>query len=576
MLDWLNYAQYALEKSSVATESSINLQIELQRNGETFPAESTLLKYIYSGKPRKIVVWGRPGAGKSFLLDRINAQLASDLLYEIQNSPSDYSPSPTTVVPILIRLRSYTEIFSENQVKLDMTSMFSEELRQFGLSESLRDFFAYDVRFLFLIDDLDEVIHPLSYENLLEVKRFVNQFPTIPSIVAGRRIATKIFDSSREWVYQLSDLSPELISSAMAALLPSESAELQKILKQDPDLMAFLATPFFTLETVNYWKHSRHQNVQLRISKLLTYLLDELITNRQRRFDYYASVQTVLSRRLAVVQELAYESMLNQGEIQIRHMRQAQGDLEWFQHMDFVTQGSAPHFSNRWLQALFAAQHIQEIFVTHEERIAFWHEYLSPLSAIKTACIQVLSDLSGHSYAELLNITPKIKEQFTELEKKLISSNFEWLFADYARRVLGYREVIRGYNPQYMGNDEIDVYASKERNDFHTDVIVAECKYRIQDPIKKQVDLEELQQLLRKREKVNQELVEVEKRKSKTVSVQGILVVNGGGCTEQAKEFADGHKLWVWEIRYPVDAFLKQTGFSDNRISYVVGKPQRR
>lgn len=572
MIDWMEYAQVMYDATSIAYESNEYMAVELTFSETGLVAgtgDALLREYIGRGSPKRIVAWGRPGSGKSWLVDRICAKLARDLVSEIElaGDDSSYIPDQSSIIPILVRLRTVTEWGARTDESIDLEKYLVHELTKYGLTEELESFFRCgNAKFIFLIDDLDEVSHFEIHSQLQNVNEFLNKYPSIQAIVAGRKSATKIFDPGRYKTLKLSDLSEESIQNLLEKLCRHGAPDLYREISKDPSLFKLLSNPYFVTLSANYWNDPGTTSSDFRIGELLRWSLDRLIT-RQENTRYYERVHELLQERIAKLKRLSEASIWTAKPLVSTNIETSSEDIAWYQHMEFLRYDSMDYeFTNRWIQALYAALYVRDSYENYEERYSHLKANIKSFSPPITALIQIIGDITAQDFTNLINDSSAI-EQFTELEIALISHMFEKAVADYISSVHLF-ETHQSWKPSFIGDREIDVYARKKRNEQHDDVLVVECKYRL-PPLdsKYLIQKHELEQLARQFDLVNAHEQNHAKSISKTATVKAQLYVNGGSkvlpdVAKQAQEL--GIEIFVAE--YPIDAFLKRSKLVQTKV----------
>ncbi len=574
MFDWYRFKEVSFYDSALAAEDASPFPLVVNNDGREYRAEERLLEEIEEGNGKRVLVSGRPGSGKSYLVDRLHAKLMSylaaeiDLVIDQQGSlPEDFVPRST--VPILVRLRKFnsSSLLTEDG-ELPIEKIIRDELNGFGLQGKFFDFVRSGPRFVFLVDDLDEVNRFSLNENLQAVQRFNKKHRLATTLMAGRSFAVRHFDSSRVRVYQLHDLPQSLVNEVLSAKAISDSALLLKLLEHEPDLLDFLATPFFVKECINYWNSSNNID-RLSQSRLISVLLNKLVF-RQRKTEDSEHIDRILEDRIRVTEKVALDNMVGMAPLTASQIASLGDDnLEWLEQMEFISHNALGfEFSNRWIQAVFAARYLIKSEGDYASKRAFIEGFIRPITKTKSAFIQAMEDLTGDSYITEVLEDRALIEKYSELESALLGLSFERLVGDYFRNEMGC-QIEHSYRPNYLGDSEVDVFASRKRNEFHTDFYVVECKFRLPTTNDKRLKTGEVVQLREAWQLIDEEENSVAKKRSKTATIRPVLVIYDGVYPDEVVKQATEFGAEIWNVNLPIKRFLGRPKITKQHISRI-------
>lgn len=329
-------------------------------------AEDYLLNAIHGSVPLRCLIFGQPGSGKTYLLERICAKLADDMLVEVStfklsnvlNQEAKFVPSQKAIIPLLFRLN----LFNHSSADIEK-SIVDNRLISFGLTTTLVEFLKTGVKFVLLFDDLDEVWAQNFDDNLNHIQNFVNRLGRIPHvsvIIAGRQTATQRFRHLYR-TYRVCNLSKDAVISLLNQLANQSDIWTNRELTPDKlisrfdqysGLLEFLSTPYFVRRMAEYWNDFPTGNIAHLIHNVIFGIID-----RQEKTEHS---QILLIRRFQL-EMLAFECLETNGEIKSRQLKDFDHEIiYWFQHMGFVTHSTVMNFTNQWMLAYLAARYAYE------------------------------------------------------------------------------------------------------------------------------------------------------------------------------------------------------------------------
>lgn len=571
MIDWYRYAQNTRYSAfnEAHPEPILRLNVQDQRR-RTHPANELLQKLVREPHHRRVLLTGRPGSGKSYLLNRLHYDLALDLEHETELAAAklaeeggEFEPAASTIIPFLLRLNAFEagqEITGEPRT---IAQMIEQQMSETGYAGSALGLFRLPARFVVLIDDLDETLTTGTSENLREVRRFVDgvlAYPNVQVIMAGRPIAARRFAKGFH-TYTVQPLEDEELHFLFKDTIDDPGKLMAYLTKWD-GLKAFVATPYFANEAASYWQDMSDEEFSL--GRLLYALIDNGLIERQIKTENRDRIRTILRERVNLVEWLAFHSMNNRGRITDDMMKTTavSHDIvdteEWLFLMEFVNrEGSMLIWRNKWIHAYFAAHYLSrdEVAANRAERVAILRS-LVPDDSIQLAppilpiVTVLLQDLTGEDYsADVPEIFENLEIQLSERERQKLAQDFEYGVAEYIKTKFMFQNVRVAFKPRYVGDGEIDVWATKQEGNKHI-VRIAECKLRLPrypKPIRPEYvsQLKKYESLVRSAER------EYAEQNNWVLDFSAILATNGQDRSENTVELARQHSIEIWDFAIP-------------------------
>lgn len=597
MIDWYDFARQntslAFYEAHPEPELRLVVQEKRDKKRRIYPANELLLRLVRDPNHKRVLLTGRPGSGKSYLLSKLHYELAVDLEHEIElvfenvrkqqerqhtvdmeqdaglhndvrkADNVDYQPVDSTVIPLLIRLNAFEAVQSPTNEHGTIAHLIEQQLSGFGYSGSIFDLFRLPAEFVVLIDDLDETLTSGTSENLREVHRFVDKAlknSNVHVIMAGRQVATSRFANEfRTYIVQpLRDDELEFLFEQTIDDPPKLVAYLTKW----DGLKAFVATPYFANEAASYWQDMSDE--EFNLGRLLYALLDNGLVERQMKTENRDRIRTILRERVDLVEWLAFHSISNHGRITDGMMKttivghEIVDFEEWLFLMEFVNrEGSMLVWRNKWIHAYFASHYLSrhEVAAHRTERVAILRSLASndsiqlvpPILPIVTILLQ---DLTGEDYStDVPEIFENLELQLSERERQKLAQDFEYGVAEYIKTRLMFQNVRVSFKPRYVGDGEIDVWATKQEGNKHV-VRIAECKLRwprYPKPIRPEYvsQLKKYEGLVRNAER------EYAEQNNWVLDFSAILATNGQDRSEKTVELARQHSIEIWDFAIP-------------------------
>jgi len=557
--DWKRYAESVVQESYDDLFSDYFVALQLHRgHKETVSAEDTLLDFARSGSFRRLLLTGRPGSGKSFLLNRLAGVLAQQLLTEIETfefasvtnagGPSEYQPDRRTVIPILVRLNLFNAAdYQDSSNSLILETKISENLSQFGLAEPLHQFFRHDAQFVVLIDDLDEISRDNEFDNLREIRRFIERYSAHKFVLAGRESAANRFEH-RFRAFKIAGLDVTAARRLIEQVATSDQDFLFEILQKAEGLLDFLSTPYFLIQCADFWNQPGEGG--FNIGRALLICIDRLIA-RQEKTEYTPDVVRVLHRRTLILEKLALDSLQEDDKLSNQIVESVTTeDMQWFQQMEFLARNPTEvKFTSRWIQAFLAAHYLtqSEQFASSQDREEFLYQTIEKMSPTKATFLLLIRDLIDEDYTHLLSPEGDFESHFTQQYVDLYSWAFERKVEDYIRSTFGFQDTRHSYDPPYLRPNEIDIYAEKS-DGKRREVWIVECKFRF-PPYPKPIKGQFLEQLAKKRAAVVEYRRPRAENEGESLGVVSVLVTNGGNrCSPDLARLADQHKIQMFYV----------------------------
>lgn len=584
MLNWRAYVESEIQKTSEEAfpEYYVPLNIRAGRRKDV-GTESDLWDLVKNSRA-KVLLSGRPGCGKSFVVAYLHQKFAQDLRAEIETfdynndanaamahpeTVSTFIPSAETIIPVLIRLNRFDR--DRSYLESKVVEMFKALGLQDGLD--LRALLLSGPRFVFLIDDLDEVASHNWAANLDEVREFIEKveaFPSVQIVLAGRESAANRF-TNRFRTYRIAQLDAIRVNELFALVLGGdEGGRLYNYVEKLEGLLDFLSTPFFAVEAADFWSNPGDKDFNL--GRLLYTLIDHLIY-RQEKTEYHEHIYSAIGARVEALEQLAVDGLLSGGSLGIGKLGGLPDDyIEWYRFMEFITHDVIePQFASKWLHGYFAAHYLtnHERYPSSDERKAFLTALLkNPFPTLST-CIVLLQDLTGENYLALLPDDEQFANSFTQGERDWLGWGFEQKVCDYIRESIVPNEISSPYTPPYLGKGEIDVYAVKQRTHNSQEIWVVECKFRF-PRYPRQLKPDYLEQLRNYRTKVEEHIRPHAEQQGKTTRLKAVLVTNNTEFQESDIEFAKSHKLSLWNVRLHASHFTARSKITDQLVEKVL------
>jgi len=580
MFDWKRFAESAFDVSYDALHSEFYVPLALFRGRRIYPnAEETLQEELFRHRVNRILITGRPGSGKSFLLERLNGYFAERLLGDLENASGDLESASNLVVPIFVQLNLFdAEEYVNDGNELSLELKIREILSPFGLNVPFQEFTRSGPRFIFLIDDLDEVVDDNVSQNLREVRRFIEKYPDAKIILAGRESAANRFIHLFR-TYKITDLSNAAVRSLLeqvlalsypAPQLEKQVTEIWQYIEKPEGLLAFLSTPFFVYATADYWASPGSKEVNL--GRLLFRVIEQLMY-RQEKTEYSERAYALLTRRVFELEKLALETLPSDGIISKGQIDQlSEQDLRWFQQMEFISRSPAePRFVSKWIHAYFAAHFLtrNEEFTGFDGRRLFLQSIIEPLTPLKYATVLLLQDLTEEDYLSIFPANVDLAHQFPQREIDWLSWAFEQKVAEYVRERFGFSDIRLSYQPSYLqGGGEIDVYAEKEGN-RRKEIWVIECKFRL-PAYPKPLRQKDVKQLIRNVKAVDNFWSEVAPEMGLSKKVVGMLFTNGDDqCPDDIARIVRRNNIELFYVALPAHKFTSRATVNANLVKRI-------
>lgn len=594
MIDWLSFARQTryLAFDEAHPEPELRLVVQDQRR-RVYPANELLPSLVREPHRKRVLLTGRPGSGKSYLLSKLHYELAVDFEHEIElavenarkrqerlseigleteaeianASPTvegvGFQPVNSTVIPLLVRLNAFeAEQVSTNE-RVTVAHLIEQQLSGVGHIGSVFALFRLPAKFVVLIDDLDETLTSGTSENLREVRRFVDNalvHPNVQVIMAGRPIAATRFAQEFR-TYTVQPLDDEELRNLFRQTI-DEPDKLMAYLTKWDGLKAFAATPYFANEAASYWRDMADDDFCL--GRLLYALIDNGLIERQTKTENRDRIRSILRKRVNLVEHLAFRSTENHGRITDDMMnatavRDEIVDIEeWLFLMEFVDrEGSILVWRNKWIHAYFAAHYLSrhEVAANRSERVAMLGSFVPndsmqsvpPILPIVTILLQ---DLTGEDYsADVPDIFENLEIRLSERERQKLAQDFEYGVAEFIKTKFMFQNVRVSFRPRYVGDGEIDVWATKQDGNKHV-VRIAECKLRW-PRYPKPIRPEYVSQLKKYGDLVRNAENEYAEQNNWVLDFSAILATNGQDRSEKTVELARQHSIEIWDFALP-------------------------
>lgn len=604
MFEWKGYAEEvrieSIEYSDDAhLQSFATLYFEGRSSAEKIDAENFLYKELRSGT-RRLLVYGRPGSGKSFLLRKLAYRLADELIVDIDNANHGQVPSESVFIPIIVRLNRFDLTDRKNADAPNALLSFIHELLNSALNVefSLDDLFNSERQFVIIMDDLDEISTSNLQDNLSDIAygiEHLSGFRSVRIVIAGRESVTNRF-RHRFRPLKIENLSlgsvkilfqqlvvPNVESSTMRGINVLEKSELMALDQADdindidkgerlleyiskPEgLLEFLSTPYFAIKTAQFWNDPGNKDFNL--GRLLFSILSNFIFRQEKR-EEIGFDEDILYERAELLERIAVDCMLTNSPLSKQHRTEARNSLEWYKSMEFIDLNPiAPTFTNKWIHGFFAAHYVTrgDIF-SESQRYDFLEANIAPFSPLKAAFLQLLQDLIGLDYNQLIPKEVDLEQQFTESEKEWYSWGFEQKVRAYYEEQLGFK-VKTSFRPPFLNNREIDIYAEVEKGD-RTIIETVECKFRF-PPYPKSAQVDYLNQLYTTWEEVNREMHNTLERQGRSVKVTPTLITNGGEYPTEFVEQARQRKIRIYHVDLPLNKHTARSKLNKQQVQLI-------
>lgn len=591
MIDWHLFALESLALSHDEAHPVPELKLVLRDSHfRTYSADKHLMELVADLRARRVLISGRPGSGKSYLLNWLHYQLAEQLeqemiafemnisamIQEVEDQAT-YSPTSASVVPILIRLNAFDSASNVGNPAFS-TLVLKEEnyLRTFGHEGTLSDFFATGCQFVVLIDDLDETVTTHTSRNLDDVKRFVDfvlSHRNVKVIMAGRLLATQRFEHSfRNYVVQNLDV-PEI--SLLFAQKTRSSEELLAFLAKWDGISEVVSTPYFAHEAANFWESPGQR--EFNLGRLLFFLLDNGLVERQVKTENRIDrIRERLRARVETLEYMAFRSIRTNGRVSPTLLRLCTEDSveeleEWLFLMEFVERNGAElRWTNKWVQAYFAAHFLSrdDIAETKVKRVQLLVEPSSDaalrITPALTSTVFLLQDLTGEDYSsEFPEIWDELEASFSERERQMLTAEFERLVAHYIQKEHDFPpgNIECPFKPPFLQPYEVDVYAEKDEGNRRV-IWVVECKLRF-PRYPKNVKLEFMEQLQKHVDRVREVKSFRAHEDGKSLQLSAILATNGNGGNEHARSLAKQYNAEIWNFQVPATKLTGRISLTD-------------
>lgn len=555
--DWKRYAESILQEVYDDLSSEFYVSLNLQDSCRVAAAEEILEDFAQTRSYSRLLLTGRPGSGKSFLLNRFAGTLAQQLLDEIElyefnsiqnnDSSSDYQPDRRTIIPVLVRLNLFNASdYAEQSNSLSIEVKISQHMSQFGLTETLQNFLRSDAQFIFLIDDLDEVSREDVSRNFQEIRRFVERFSAHKYLIAGRESTAQRFEH-RFRKFKITNLDGPTAHKLITQAANSDQEILFGILQRAEGLLDFLSTPYFLIQCCDLWNEPNQGDFS--IGKALLISLDRLIT-RQSKTEHAPDVIEILQRRVRVLEKLAFAALLDRDRLSNQELEPIEGeDMIWFEQMEFLRRSPTEVvFSSQWIHAYLATRYLIDLeqFSSPENLRIFLLQKIELMSSTKALVLLLIRDLTDQDYTHLL-ASGEYESHFSAEDHELYSWMFEKKVEEYIRSQYSFQDVRHSYDPPYLRPNEIDVYA--EKHDGVKRIIwVVECKFRF-PPYPKSLKKQFLERLINKHTKVCEHRRPRAESEGESVEIVPVLVTNGDiECHPELYKIAEKHRIQMFYV----------------------------
>jgi hypothetical protein len=576
MFNWLSFVQYmkSIAFDEAHPEPELRLTLEDKRH-QVYEGNKLLFSLVKEPEARRVLLMGRPGSGKSYLLSKLLYQLSQSLEQEIRLSTDgsgkdslDFQPTNDTVIPIGIRLNAFdaTDNSSEPNGRT-IAELIKSQLESFGYTESIFSLFQSTGQYVVLIDDLDETATSTTSENLRQVRRFVDtalRYPNVKVFMAGRDLAARRFVQNFRTFKVQTITENELRVIFDQIVGKDDSNNLLGYLRRWDGLIDFVSTPYFAFETVSYWRDQNSAN--FRLGKLLYALIDNGLVERQVKTENYDRVRKILRQRVNNIEEIAFQSLKHPGHITSSMLSEMVKTVEdeyleeWLFLMEFVIRESSTLiWSNKWIHAYFAAHYLsrQEIASSYSERVVLLRSLISESSTQKvnpalSFTIVLLQDLTSEDFSiELPEIFDNLESSFSEREKQMLTAEFERQVAALITKRHGFSTVEVSFRPRYLNGGEVDVYANKNDGNKHV-VWIVECKLRF-PRYPKPLLPKHIDQLTNYKKLVHEYENNHAHEHNRLLEFSAILATNGGDRSQEVVSLAKRSEIEIWDFNIPAN-----------------------
>ncbi len=235
---------------------------------------------------------------------------------------------------------------------------------------------------------------------------------------------------------------------------------------------------------------------------------------------------------------------------------------EWLFLMEFVIrEGSMLVWRNKWIQAYFAAHYLSchEVAANHADRVATLRslvpdESTTPMPSTLPIVTILLQDLTGEDYsAEVPEIFENLESDLSERERKRLTQEFESKVAEFVSKRHMFSNPQVSFRPRYVGNGEIDVFATKPHGNKHV-VWIVECKLRF-PPYPKPIEPDHIAQLKKYEKLVRSVEHSYAEQNNRVLEFSAILATNGQDRSETALELARQSHIEIWDFMIPALRF---------------------
>ncbi|MGQ9492663.1 MAG: NACHT domain-containing protein [Anaerolineae bacterium] len=200
------------------------------------PLDECVDDFLNSADDRLLAIGGRIGAGKSTFLERLCFQLADRAL-----SSADNVLSSEKWIPIHFELKGF-----------DRGTLRKRLYNQLKIQDRLHWPKSLPTRrFLICLDGLDEIVGTIRYQTILSEIEELATFPNVKVIVTSR--PQTIPTRWRGHVVCIMPLSREEVRNYFRQRLNELAEEVEKLLKQKPDLVDILQDPLMAETACKYW-----------------------------------------------------------------------------------------------------------------------------------------------------------------------------------------------------------------------------------------------------------------------------------------------------------------------------------
>ena len=297
------------------------------------------------------------------------------------------------------------------------------------------------------------------------------------------------------------------------------------------------------------------------LGRLLYALIDNGLIERQMKTENRDRIRTILRERVNLVEWLAFHSISNHGRITDDMMKATaiQNDSvdleEWLFLMEFVRrEGSMLVWRNKWIHAYFAAHYLcrHEVAANRAERVAMLRSLVQKdsmqlIPSTLPIVTILLQDLSGEDFtADLPEVFENLETQLSERERQKLSQDFEDRVAEYIRTKFMFQNVHVSFRPRYVGDGEIDVWATKQDGNKHV-VWIVECKLRW-PPYPKILQPNYVSQLKKYGELVREAESQYAEQNNWVLVFSAILATNGQDRSDVVTELARQNRIEIWDF----------------------------